>query len=294
MPEDSRESFSEKIPGWLAAVILCLLGVALWAASPLLNCGRWSELFRSLAEALVIAGILSVFVDPFVKNRLLKESARGLFVHMLGFDHQPEVKTRLQQIAFDTKLFMQDKRIDCTITRTQSKRVLIDVQATGNIRNPTIGTLKYKARLAFEQSENPIPDSVSINVLNDNASETVSGLTKDEDEPGVLRAESKEMDVSPRSQGIIITSKYSLNLPEIGCLDFAVFQPVIGTTLTVKAPTDMEVHASGGFNAHNSDGWRWNGIFMPSERITLRWFPRVPPEKAQEPDSSDAGLPDPL
>jgi hypothetical protein len=63
----------------IAALLIIVGGVLLW---------RWPNpvVWHGLGEALIIAGVLTFVVDPFLKRRLLKEAAQGIFEHLIGFD----------------------------------------------------------------------------------------------------------------------------------------------------------------------------------------------------------------
>jgi hypothetical protein len=56
------------------------------------------------ADAILIAGILALAVDPWLKRELLDDASREVFIHLLGFEHHPQVKDKLKEMAFETKL----------------------------------------------------------------------------------------------------------------------------------------------------------------------------------------------
>jgi hypothetical protein len=57
-----------------------------WGKTPTVN---------SLGEAILIAGILTLVVDTFLKARLIKEASKGVFHWMLGFNLPPQIQERL-------------------------------------------------------------------------------------------------------------------------------------------------------------------------------------------------------
>lgn len=69
----------------------------------------------SAAEALLIAGLSALGVDPLLKRDLLREASQGIFKHMLGFEHLPEVKDKLEQSVRETKLIRKSIDLRCEI-----------------------------------------------------------------------------------------------------------------------------------------------------------------------------------
>jgi len=51
---------------------------------------------HQLAEAFIIAGVVTITVDPFLRRRLLKEASKDIFRHMLGFGLPDEIKERIR------------------------------------------------------------------------------------------------------------------------------------------------------------------------------------------------------
>src|SRR5947199_10200506 len=64
--------------------------------------------WHSIGEAAVIAALLLLLVDPFLKARLLSEAARDIFEYRSGFDHEPRLQQRLRRLAFDSRLFRRN------------------------------------------------------------------------------------------------------------------------------------------------------------------------------------------
>jgi hypothetical protein len=96
-----REWLAEWL-GLLVGIVLIIVGVV----------GHFKLheylLLRSLSEALLIAGILTLTVDPFIKRRLLREASKDIFRHMLGFALPDEIKERLNSIVFNTTTHLKN------------------------------------------------------------------------------------------------------------------------------------------------------------------------------------------
>jgi hypothetical protein len=228
-----------------------------------------TEFIGKFGEAVLIAGILAFALDRFLKRELLADAARGLFVHMLGFDQHPAVKTRLAAITFNTKLFISKKGIICILERTADGKVKLQVRMDWTIQNPTAERLPYPYGLAFERVERPAEASVTMICA---GADQLQNTQEDPKEPGVWRL-GGETEIPPDSSREF-TAAYTIILPDDFYHDFATATPVMDTTLTVEAPEDLRVEVSRGHTDANiaAHSWRYANLFMPGERITLRWF----------------------
>jgi hypothetical protein len=90
--------------------------------------GPHSTLLTPIGEALLIAGLLALIVDPVVKRHLLKEASKGIFHYMVGFDQRPEIRERLKTIVFNTKLYREGYEIKCRIERQVGGRAKLNFQ----------------------------------------------------------------------------------------------------------------------------------------------------------------------
>jgi hypothetical protein len=93
---------------WMLALLLIAAGIGGMHFLP------GNHLVFAVAEAFLIAGILALAVDPLVKRDLLREASRGIFVHLLGFEHHPQVKDKLKEIIYGTRLLRN--RVELVVT----------------------------------------------------------------------------------------------------------------------------------------------------------------------------------
>ena len=114
---------------------------------------HWAELIRAAGEAIVIAGVLALIVDRPLKRALLREAAQGIFKHMLGFDHQPEIKERLQEIALETRLFVRRKYVHLTIEALDNHLVRTTANAEVDLVNPSSTPQPFEQLMQFECAE---------------------------------------------------------------------------------------------------------------------------------------------
>ena len=144
----------------------------------------------SIGEAAVIAALLMLLVDPFLKARLLKEAARDIFEYLLGFDQQPQLKERLKRLVFDTKLFRGNF----------NARYKLLPQVDFELVNSTKEAIEFPYKMDFEQAENPRLDSVTLVSSEKNYAWRSTRQSK-EDEPWVLQGLADPVEIQPASKG---------------------------------------------------------------------------------------------
>jgi len=253
----------------LGLIVLGFAGMTVGTRLPM-------EIGRAVGEGLFIAGVLALAVDPFLKRRLLHEASRGIFKHMLGFDHEPEIKDRLEEIVFKTKLYARDRRIRCKIEplETDKSKVRLTVTQSWSVDNPTFKSISYPVGLAFEQSERPSKATVKALVKNGQGRETAE-FAADPDEPGIIRTKGDPIEVPPGDDVVSVETVCVLeDQPNDFRHDFVTAMPLIDVTVTVEAPDNFEIRTSRGFSESNGRMWRYRKLFMPDEKVTIRWFPK--------------------
>src|SRR5271163_4569909 len=134
------------LPAWLVSLFLIAIGVFLIHRLP--N-GR---LVAAIAEALVVAGVLALIVDPFLKRALLVEASRGIFIHLLGFEHRPEVKDKIKEIVFETKLLRRTADLRCVIGERNDGSFDFTVDYDSEVINPTNTPLDYFPWMEFDKA----------------------------------------------------------------------------------------------------------------------------------------------
>jgi hypothetical protein len=262
----------ENVRIWLVGVGLVTLGV-------ILQLQPWVPELRvpplsGVAEGLMVAGILSLFVDPLLKKRLMKEASQGIFHHLLGFDQQPEIKERLRDLAFKTTLFRKDLRVSSRIVLVK-EGVKVEIELSSEMINPTNRTESYRQYLAFEKVVNPTVEE--LNLLSHEKPYTIPGKLKEKpDEPGVLEVLGPEVKIRPSKEGAryIFSAKYSVVLPGEFYLWIFFGHPTIGAIVLVDAPELLLVSASPA-SIQSGRKWEYDNLFMPGEHLTIRWRPSV-------------------
>jgi len=275
---------AEQIPIWVIGTVLLAFGVgALFV--PL-----YPHQFAEIGQALIVAGILSVVVDPLLKARLVKEAARGIFPHLLGFDQQPEIKERLKRLIIDTKLFRRDCDMKCSFVPTPGG-MRIDIEYKYELINPTHKTRAFEQRLRVEHAQKP---TVSLFAMSEGEKEKYSEQPKIELGGPLWVARGPRVQIEPSSMGIRyrFRAKYSLSFPAEFYWHLNFGYPTIIVDVAIDAPKNLvvttAVYASEGQGSAiyprerlDAKGQaRYERLFMPGEHLDFRWSYAVSADKS--------------
>ena len=163
---------------WVAALFLIFAAVLLmW---------RFQEnrLVSSIAEAILVTGFLAVIVDPFLKRDLLAEAERGVFMHFLGFEHHPQVKARLRDIIFETKLLREHLQMVLTVDPTQDG-FWVTIDYDSDLLNPTSLPVPYEPSVEWDMGHKPQLIRMSFMPPDGKVKWTEKNIPLKELEPGV-------------------------------------------------------------------------------------------------------------
>jgi hypothetical protein len=257
--------------GWLERYGAYVFGPLLIISSYLVN--RYarphfqSHFTDDLVVALLIAGILTLTVDPFIKRQARREATRDIFHHMLGFTLPNIIREKLQHTVEQTKLYRENMS-QHIVMREEGEVVVFDVEMEFEVVNPTTHTLCFPPLLQFEKGEKAVLKSVFCFGESNNEPVKLSPA------PGGLGA------VEYRGKGVKITArgrrkfKYEFAVQYPTALGFwypNFGSPTIGFSLTIKSPDNFRVIATKGeFEAPGE--WRYpNRLWMPNEHFEIVW-----------------------
>jgi len=255
----------EEIPIWLVGLALIAIGASVI---------HWNhyQLVKDLGDALVVAGILALVVDPYLKHRLVKEASRGIFIHLLGFEHHPQVKDKLKKLVFETKLLRKRFDLRCKIIPLDVDGYELRVETDAEITNPTHTPEPFIPNLGFEMAERPVIDEYSF-TPSSGKGWTINNPAMKElpDDLGVQAPTLKKCVIEPEEKGITyrFCGAYRLRL-KCGLTQIYMGLPTLEMTIRVEAPPDYEVFANNSDN-QNENFWQYNTIRMQGDHVILRW-----------------------
>ena len=142
---DLWDQFSAFLLG--PALVICAIAVNKLIEPRFPN--RFTE---ELSVALLIAGILTMTVDPFIKRRARAEATRDIFHHLLGFNLPLIIRERLQEMVEKTKLYRRGTTLHMVMSESGDS-VVFDVEMEFEVVNPTPHALDFEPLLQFEKGE---------------------------------------------------------------------------------------------------------------------------------------------
>jgi hypothetical protein len=259
---DSKPStIFQNTPTWLVGLLLLGAGAALLKPGWL----GWlaPEPRRPISDALLVAGLLTLLVDPFIKGRLYKEVSAGTFQYLLGFAQPPEIQEAMRKLAFETKGYARDLRMNYTITREDENSVRLRVRSTVRVENPTAQDAEYEPFLAFEEAERPEVEHIVAAFMDGSRRCFPGNLKPEEGKPEVLTHHTDRMILGPR-ESITVEYRYSLILPEAFFHHHYFGTRTIGVTVFVDAP---------GLDQSTDLDREHRALYMIGDHITVRWKP---------------------
>jgi hypothetical protein len=234
---------------------------------------------RSLNEALFIAAVLTLTVDPFLKKRLAKEASKDIFHHLLGLDLPPEIRERLKSFVFEQKYYRSALEIDAHAEKKQDHSVHLRVRVRATI--VAICDCDYTQILGFEEFENPSIAEVSVTshlkehtyAYPNSQDPTVPVPKGVADEPMVLEWKGKTLRLA---KGETLSSFFDFTI-QGSEKDFWVQH--FGTTtvnprVRLSASDDLEICASKPERTNGTHEYIYERVYVPGDHIQIRWRPR--------------------
>jgi hypothetical protein len=220
---------------------------------------------------LIVAGILVLLIDPFLKERLLREASEGIFHYLLGFDQQPEIQERLKKIVFTTTLFRKNFHVKCVLI-PENDKMRLDMDVSFDVFNPTDQIREYIHASQFENVEHPKSHVMALISQAGSYSKISVLFSPKNDDIEVLEANAGPTTIKPEREKISyrFSHKLSLSYPLEFFHAIHVGTPTIGMTLEVVPPEGFKVTASQTPTC-TENIWRYDRLFMPEEHVNLRW-----------------------
>src|SRR5882757_4428101 len=201
--------------------------------------GSWFLLFvqasivRDFGTAVLISGILTVTVDPYIKGKTQRETAVDIFHHMLGFKLPEQIQERLKHIVETTEWYRTDTAIHCVVSES-GENVFFAIEQEFGIVNATQHTLCFEPIMEFERTEHPQLGRVVCFNEPDYGKE--AALNPDPNEPKALAYHGKPLRIEAGGNRRF-KYEYRVQYPMAsGVFSLHFKYPTIGLSLTVKSP----------------------------------------------------------
>jgi hypothetical protein len=267
---DSTMKLTEMIQPWFIALFLIAASAFLMFANVPWLSSHLPEVPLKLADPLMIAGILALVVDPLLKRQLLREVSQNAFAHLIGFDHEPELKQRLRSMVFDTKLYRKDLYLDCEVRPCDSGATLT-IKSRCEVLNQSLEPQSYAPYWEFDETDSPFGCSLSV-IVGDTQKENL--LPKASKRAGhVVLEASKKISIQPRSKNTryIFESEVSFHVPKNYYHPIYASIPTINTNIELRALDGWQVWIGDSTSRQSQDSLHEAKIFMQGDHIELHW-----------------------
>lgn len=239
---------------------------------------RISERFSAaMGDALMIASILGLTVDYFLKERVLREVSADVSKYLIGYRLPVEVQDRIR-FLLQTQWIRRNFYIRCRLTEINAERINLEITVSHDIQNITSETLPYQHFIEFEEHDPERVLEMRCDSNDPRARYRIADgdiqVREKPDDPGVMQVLGRKVRIPPVHESIGRTytfiSRYVVDYPShySDAINFSV--PTINVILEVECPNSYRITASGAdVSGHNR--WEYRRLFLPGENVTFRW-----------------------
>lgn len=254
---------------WMAALLLILAALLIMWRIPS------NHLVSAASDAILIAGILALVVDPLLKRDLVDDLANEIFQHLLGIDFPPDIRDTFQKALFGLGTYREGTEIEVSVKKLSEDSVVLDVA----IRWTIVAAKKteYQQGMSFEESERGRILQASVTVESndeDSYSESNPTLTPKADEPMVLEWKANKKIGMRKKDRVSAYLKFTVTK---GVHDFFTFNftdPAINPRVRISSKDDLEINASHP-DQINGNEYLYRKVFLPADHIQIRWKPKM-------------------
>jgi hypothetical protein len=254
---------------WLVGIVLTIVGV--W--------GTWkcpNELGRKLCESFIVAGILSISVDVWLKRRLQEDAAKDIFHHLLGMSLPAELREHLQVVLEENTIYRPSitHRINVE-DNGDSVTLSVEIDAV----NKAAKDSEYCQSLMLEEAFNGHLQYASLRSVKDShyvLTEKELNLAKDKPEPMVWSWEGPTV---PLAKGEELHQHVRFTVKRARSDFYILFfgRPSINPTIRVTGSDTLFITASADSKTQvNGDEYVYKRVFLRGDHLQIRWKPKAP------------------
>jgi hypothetical protein len=246
-------------------------GCALFlAVPPFVN----PELTHSLGDALVIAAILSLTVDQYVKWRVLREVTSDISKYLIGYRLPEQLQDRIRNIM-QTKWILRNFQVRIRIIR-QGAKLEADVTISESVQNITSETQEYDDFISFSKLERNRVTELRCDggsrESNYHFSET---QIQRNEHSGQIHYAAQSVKIAPIADADrdFQFSKRYLAPHTYASREVLTFRvATIGADIQITdCPTDLRFYLVPSPDQETHHRWTYNRLFLPGEQIVIQW-----------------------
>ena len=239
---------------------------------------RISERFSvAMGDALMIASILGLTVDYFLKERVLREVSADVSKYLIGYRLPVEVQDRIR-FLLQTQWIRRNFHIRCRLVEIGADRINLEINVSHDIQNITSEPRPYQHFIEYEAHEPQRVLEMRCDSNDARARYRIADadiqVREKPDDPGVMQVLGRKVKIPPVHESVgrtyTFTSRYVLDYPShySEAINFSL--PTINVTLEVECPNNYRMTASdadiSGYNR-----WEYRRLFLPGENVSFRW-----------------------
>lgn len=280
---------------WLIPVILVLifiLGIYL-IYQPLPHIDH--EFTKSTGHAFIIASILSLTIDLFMKKRLVREVLQNVDKVLIGYDLPSELQDKIKDIR-ETRIIRKDWHFHYRIIPIEGQldKIKVETQISGQLENLSSQPQTYQQYLYFEGHTNPVILELRCDSGDEHAryyfneqklqEEPLRSKVIQQKESGLIEVYGEQLILQSHKLSFRyhIGSKYCETFPDQFSSNFVILGSAINILITAEYPEDFVFE--GPTSTEHVNRWEYKRAFLNGESLTIRWY-RKPVTNLKEPTS---------
>ena len=233
---------------------------------------------HSLGDALVIATILAITVDIYMKERVLREVSSDVSKYLIGYRLPTEVQDRIRGLL-QTRWIRRNNTVRLRITEIPNKPgwVRKDVFISKDLENITTSEEQFEDCFYYESNQ---PETI-VEMRCDSPDPSVQYVLTGPnlahaktDEPGAMEALGTKVKIRPVYEGpgmyYRFSIRYAAEHPDNYSDILAFDKPTLGVILEVECPQTIMVSATPA-DVATPNRWEYRRLFLPGEHIRFRW-----------------------
>jgi hypothetical protein len=259
---------------------LLLLLLAGGGAALLHYGARWGHTSEGIGEALIIAGVLGLTVDAYIKEHLLEEASQDIAKYLYGYQLPPELQSTVKDLMCTTRV-TRDFHLHYELSRIKEEPGKVLVETTLTYQAQNIGNKKLRYEQPFYQQKYFSPCFLELRCDSNDKDgnfyvgpKQLSEQVKSQAGKSVIRVTTPAVNLLPHDS--LSKSKYQFKASwTIVCpedySDFFVLDesPTIGVLITAEYPDGFEFE--GPTSATQVNRWAYERVFFAQEQITVHW-----------------------
>ncbi len=263
--------------------------------------GDYKDGLGALCDALVIAAILKLTVDPILKRELAKDAAKDVFLYAFGYSLPGQLRSFVNDLVLETKIVRRQCNLHWQISPKDGdpKRVEVVLDASFYVTNYSGSGLPYQHKV-YSWKEDP-EDPGCVRAMYCRAKshpkksyhkEKPNELVQGED--GYIRGERVELPPHTKEDEFRMGAVYYTEGARPGLDQFNIMEPTMEITVTVTVD-DQLGNLTFSVTPDLSDSresdnyilperspetrklecsWTLGRVFVTNERVLIRWKER--------------------